>query len=375
GVQSLQINFNGTNGSKPAPFKYYADPPAGSFNFFRVTGAWRFSIYAKNIGASSPSCTVSFSRLGVSSSFNYTFTPSSARAQHTMDFNGTDTGSTPLAGLQVTLGCSAATTAGAVRLDDAYLGPASSPTGIWRPAVVNVLGSGYLRAGYLRDMQGVQGGTYTNRVADQWARQMDTSYGSIYVAWHYSIPDLFNLASRVGARPWVMVPVNMLDVDYTRLGKEIASLQATYKFPEVLLEFGDENWNSGSCGGDCFRSNGTIKPEIYHAVAKRAFGIIQAGAGPAANIHYVGGSQYGSPPSAGNLQHTASEFIAAPGSTLPYYIAGAAYYDWCQNATDTEATKIGNLFNDPAGDTSQSNIAFIVNTLEALSTPMKLALY
>src|SRR5215469_5276395 len=376
GVQSLQINFNGNNGAKPAPFNYGADPAVGKLNFFPVTGPWQFSIYAKNIDATSPSCTVSFSRSGVSSYFSYTFAPTSSWAQYTMNFNGTDTGSTALGPLQVNFGCSAGSAAGAVRLDDAYLGPATSPAVIWRPAVVNALGSGYLHVGYLRDWEGNQGTSYSNRVADQWARQMNTSGGPNGVAWHYSMPDLFSLASQVGARPWVVIPVNMLDADYANLGKKIATLQTTYNFPEVLIEFGNEDWNAGLCGGNCFRYNGGIKPEIYFAIAKRAFGIIQAGAGSAANIHYVGGgAPYGSPPSAGTLAYSAGQFIAAPGTTLPYYIAGAPYYDWCQNASDNQATKIGNLFNDPQGDTSQANIAAIVKALAAVSTPMKLSFY
>jgi hypothetical protein len=376
GVQSLQINFNGNNGAKPAPFNYGADPPVGTLNFFPVTGPWQFSIYAKNMGATSPSCTVSFSRSGVTSYFNYTFAPTDSWAQYTMNFNGTDMGSTALGILQVNFACSASSTAGAVRLDDAYLGPATSPAGIWRPAVINALGSGYLHVGYLRDLDGNQGTSYANKVADQWARQLNTSAGPNGVGWHYSMPDLFSLASQVGARPWVVIPVNMLDADYTNLGKKIATLQTTYNFPEVLIEFGNEDWNPGSCGGNCFRYNGGIRPEIYFAVAKRAFGIVQAGAGTAANIHYVGGgAPYGSPPSAANLAYSAGQFIAAPGNTLPYYIAGAPYYNWCQNASDSQATKIGNLFNDPQGDTSQANIGAIVNALAAVSTPMKLSFY
>src|SRR5215467_10838731 len=377
GVQSLQINFNGNNGAKPAPFNYGADPAVGKLNFFPVTGPWQFSIYATNIDATSPSCTVSFSRSGVSSYFSYTFAPTSSWAQYTMTFNGTDTGSTALGTLQVNFGCSAGSTAGAVRLDDAYLGPAGNPAGIWRPAVVNALGSGYLHVGYLRDLDGNQGTSYANRVADQWARQMDTSAGPNGLGWHYSMPDLFSLASQIRARPWVVIPVNMPDVDYTNLGKKIATLQTTYNFPEVLIEFGNEDWNAGLCGGNCFRYNGGIKPEIYFAVAKRAFGIIQASAGTAAaNIHYVGGgAPYGSPPSASNLAYSASQFIAAPGTTLPHYIAGAPYYDWCQNASDSQATKISNLFNDPQSDTSQANMAAIVNALAAVSTPMKLSFY
>ena len=111
GVQSLQINFNGNNGANPAPFNYSADPPVGRLNFFPVTGPWQFSIYAKNMGATSPSCTVSFSRSGVSSYFKYTFAPTSSWVQYTMNFNGTDTGFTALGTLQVNFGCSAGSTA------------------------------------------------------------------------------------------------------------------------------------------------------------------------------------------------------------------------------------------------------------------------
>jgi hypothetical protein len=67
----------------------------------------------------------------------------------------------------------------------------------------------------------------------------------------FSIQDFLGLAARIGSRPWISIPVTLDDSEYTALSETLASLQATYNFPELLIEFGDGD-ATGPCGnGPC----------------------------------------------------------------------------------------------------------------------------
>src|SRR5208283_2082977 len=105
------------------------------------------------------------------------------------------------------------------------------------------------------------------------------------------------------------------------LGNALASLQATYDFPEVLLEFGVEDWNGEMCGGVCFDQGGNVS-NIYTGISQRAFSIIQAAAGASANLKYVGGAQWGSPPGDAGIVYTSSQVPIAT------YVDSAPYFDW-----------------------------------------------
>jgi hypothetical protein len=243
---------------------------------------------------------------------------------------------------------------GAIRFDDAYLGPTASD-GVWRPATVAALQQ--LNPGYIRDDLGTRGDSY-NIVSDSAARQLTFYSGDSQPNDVYSIPEFFALNSLVGSHPWISIPVTLLDSEYTALGNTLASLQATYIFPEVLVEFGNGD-ATGLCGGACFNQNGSLSQTAYAAVANRAFGLIQAAAGSGANLQYAGSAQWGSgPPSGADAQYMATLLPAAQ------YIDVAPYWHLCQDSGDSIATDEANMWNDPQEDTAESIMASALSALQ-----------
>jgi hypothetical protein len=175
-----------------------------------------------------------------------------------------------------------------------------------------------LHPGYIRDGDSKRGDSYANLVSN-WTAREPTFYNGDkdahnrrcrshkdWPSWNdcyvYSIHELFDLSSQVGSRPWITIPVTLLDQEYNALGSRLASFQATYNFPEVLVEFGNGD-GSGACGGVCFKQNGNFSQAAYATVANRAFGLIQAAAGSRANLRYVGSAQWvDDPPTGANAQ-------------------------------------------------------------------------
>ena len=363
GVQSLQLNLDGNTHD----FNFYFDSLGGPQNYVLINGNWTFSIWSKAVSATSPSCTATVQRLGVQTFFTNTWTPGTSWTQHVVNFTGTDS-TVPVGVNDLTIQCSGSGSGAAIRLDDAYLGPASK-TDVWRSALVSTLQE--IHPGYLRDNQGAQGDSYANAFSDPAARQQAYKTNWSSNNYIYSIPEFFDLNHQVGSRPWIVIPVNLLDSEYTALGTALASLQATYDFPEVLLEFGDEDWNGAMCQGVCFDQGGAVGSAAamasYYAITQRAYSEIEAAAGSGANLKFVGGAEWGSPP--GDYGMTQ----AAAGIPISSYVDAAPYFDWCQNDGDSTATSEANLWNDPQGDTAESTMATAASALAALG--MKAAWY
>jgi hypothetical protein len=349
GVQSLQLNLDGNSHS----FNYYFDQMLSYGHAYDlISGPWTFSIYSKAVGAAAPSCTASLGRGGVTY-FSQSWTPGTNWGQTTVAFTGSDTiaSATTQADLSVT--CSGSS--GEIRFDDAYLGPAAGD-GVWRPAAIAALQK--LNPGYMRDNQGERGDSYANLFSNWTARELTFYRGDRNANYVYSIPEFFSLNSLVGSQPWIVIPVDLLDSEYTALGSKLASLQATYNFPEVLVEFGNGD-AIGACGGVCFNQNGSLSQAAYAAVANRAFSLIQTAAGPGAHLQYVGSAQWGCPPSAADAQYMA---ILLP---TAQYIGVAPFWDLCQDRGYSVTTNEANLWNDPQGDTSESIMASAVSALQS----------
>jgi hypothetical protein len=357
GVQSLQLNLDGATHSVSFYFDGY-----GSQNDFLINGSWTFSIYSKAVGATAPSCTAALSA-GAKSFFSSSWTPGSSWTQQVVTFTGADS-TTPVVGKDLSIQCSGSGAGAAIRLDDAYLGP-TAPSDVWRSALVATLKQ--INPGYLRDNQGAQGDSYGNAFSDAEARKQ--TYYNNYTDNHYiySIPEFFDLNNQVGSRPWIVIPVNLLDSEYVALGAMLAFLQSTYKFSEVLVEFGNEDWNGGSCGGVCFDQGGNVNQGAYATVANRVFAIIAAAAGSGANLKFVGGAQWGSPPGPADVQYISGLIPNAD------YIDAAPYWDWCQDSGFSTDTSETNMWNDSQGDTSEVTMAATVSDL--FPVLQKLAFY
>jgi hypothetical protein len=351
GVQSLALNLDGSS----HVFSYNFDSilPQGR-SYFLISGKWKFSIYTRAISAAGASCTATLERTGGSTYFTKTWTPGSHWKATSVSFTGSDTPTTVDAGAELSVTCSGRS--GQIHLDDAYLGPVMSD-GVWRPALISALQQ--LRPGYLRDDQSSAGNSYTNVVSASSAREMTAFAGPTDLHDTYSLEEFFDLASRIGSRPWISVPVILEDSELTALGQSLASLEKKYQFPEVLIEFGNAE-ATGACGGACFTQNGALSASAYAAVANRAFELIRTAAGAEANLNFIGSAQWGGDTSGSDAQVMAALLPNAQ------YIGVAPYWDLCENLGST-ATNEANMWDDPQDITAESLMVQAVSGVKGSS--------
>lgn len=192
-----------------------------------------------------------------------------------------------------------------ILVDDVFLGPAGDFP--FRDEVVETLET--LRPSYLRDWQGQLGDTLDNRFASSSARRASRYRpgDASQTDYMYSIPELFELCRRVRANPWVVIPTTFSDDELQELGRRLAS----ERFDDVILEFGNEQWNP------LFRPAGIPNHVTHAAAASRAFRLIEQAAGRRISFRTVVNAQYANPTTA---QETAA-LASADGTALaPYFL-------------------------------------------------------
>ncbi|HEY1851272.1 MAG TPA: hypothetical protein VGG60_09635 [Candidatus Binataceae bacterium] len=261
----------------------------GAGKFLPVNGPWRLSFWSRAV-TGTPTISLNFARIGPMSSFSFvsqTVTAASVWRRTVIDFTASDTG--PAGTLA--LNFSASGVAGSeVRLDDVVLERLSDAPGAFRAEVTDALRA--LHPSYLRDWQSQLGDTLANRLAGSFARSPSRyrpdSDGSQQL-FLYSLPDFLALCARVGAQPWVVVPTTFYDSELAGLGTYLAQAQATYHFSEIVVEFGNENWNSD------FRPAGIEDPAVMGQLAERAFSAIRRAAGPSVPLHFEINGQFVNP--------------------------------------------------------------------------------
>ncbi len=336
GVQTLDLALNGSAHA----ISQYQDTQPGSYaggpnNWIQVTGSWTVSCWIKAIDAASPSVTLSFGRIGLPAYFQQSYTPTANWTKYSSTFNGSETSLTAnIATLQFQIVANGAS--GDIRVDDCFVGPTSASVPSWSPDMAKTLKA--LNPGFIRDNQGAQGDSYANFVADDTGRGVASFSGSSF-SWLYNVDQFFRLNAAVGSTPWIVIPVVLTDTEYQALGAYLAKEEALYGFSQILIEWGNEMWNGGSCGGVCYSYQG----DQYSAVAKRDFNSILTGAGASSGnyLKWVAGGQYGAyPPSTGQITTVQT---AANTAT---YIDGAPYYLFCLDAQTAVANDMSLLFGD-----------------------------
>jgi hypothetical protein len=301
----------------------------GGQNFLPVTGAWQLSFWARTTTTAGATLSATFRRNNGSSAFlSETVTLTNAWQQFTFPITASDNGPAGSLDLQFVANGSTGTL---VHLDDVQLGNASDlANGAWRSQLITTLEQ--LNPGYLRDWQGQIGDTMENRLASTFGRgptryNPDPSNGTQWFL--YSIPDFLDLCHQVGAQPWITIPTTLYSAEYTALGQYLAQAQQTYNFKEIVVEYGDENWNS------VYRGAGIQNPVTMGQAANRGFTLLRAAAGSSVPLHLEVNSQYV------NSWIGQQAILNAPEADG---VDIAPYYFYTLNSTDSEATALTNLF-------------------------------
>ena len=177
-----------------------------------------------------------------------------------------------------------------MRLDDVVLERASDLGNAFRAEVVGALAA--LHPAYLRDWQSQLGDTLANRLAPSFARSPSRyrpdNDGSQQL-FLYSLPYFLALCHQIGAQPWIVIPTTFYDSEFAGLGTYLAQAQAIYNFNEIVVEFGDENWNSD------FRPAGVENPVPMGQLSDRAFRTIRQAAGSTVPLHFEVNGQFVNP--------------------------------------------------------------------------------
>ncbi len=298
------IGLNATAGSS-ADLVYYLDAigqRAGKL--LPIDGAWRLAFWTRADGTDT-ALQVRLLRAGTGPLVYRQLTPSPVWQQIVIDFVGRDDG--PASTLELRF---VAAGSGRVLLDDVQLSPRDGVAGEFRRPVLDALR--VLRPGLLRDWQGTQGSTLENRLAAEFARRVTRSSahpdGAVF---EYSLPGFLDLCRSLDASPWIVGPTTFSDAEWRALARTLAARAPADRFSEVVVEFGNENWNPLS------RAAGIPDPARHGAAAGRAFGLLHEAAGTPGLRTAVNG-QFANPARA--LQFLAAAPRADLLAVAPYFM-------------------------------------------------------
>ncbi|MEJ6006957.1 hypothetical protein WG899_15500 [Paucibacter sp. AS339] len=314
-------------GQPAALFHHLDSIGARAGKLLPVQGRWRLSFWARQAKSSAASARfrLSFARHGQAAWLDQRPSLGAEWQRFEFDFQAEDKG--PVGPLQLSL----LLEQGQVLLDDIELGSlAGERTSPFRDELIQTLLQ--LRPGYLRDWQGQLGDSLSNRLAPPLARRPSRYRpGPNERLFAYSLPEFLELCARVGARPWLVLPATLTPAEAKALGTLLAQAEQQHRFGEIVVEHGNEHWNS------VFRPAGIARAEALAEVADRAFAALREGAGPALPLHRVIGTQYVNPAAAGRM---------AALSRQSQGIAVAPYFHYKQDAADSSAQVFERVLQD-----------------------------
>lgn len=240
-----------------------------------VRGEWVFSMWVYGQTNQDAELSVLFRRHGSAPFFELLIQPSGAWQRIEHRFEALDDG--PPSALEFRVDVRQ----GPVWIDDVWLGPqhagfdplSATAQGShlnFAPDLVTRLEE--LRPGYLRDWQGQLGDTLENRIAPPFARRSTRYRPGANPFYLYGLEEFLALNHYIGSRPWVVMPTTFSAEEAQALGAWLVSRIDEYKFDEVLVEFGNENWNS------LFRPAGIQDSRRHGEAADKAFAALLEGA-------------------------------------------------------------------------------------------------
>lgn len=269
-----------------------------------VRGTWELSFWARGNGYRDR-LEVTFARRGSPAFLRQSIALGHEWKRYAYRFDSDDTGAADILTLAFEI------EGGEALLDDVSLGELQAGPGGFRKEVAALLRQ--LRPGYLRDWQGQLGDTLENRLAAPYARHpVRYRPGEAEQLYLYGLPEFLELCAAVGAQPWVVAPPLMGDAEWRAFGAYLARMAAQYRFREILLEFGNENWNP------LFRPGGFVAEAAQAQAADRAFRLVKAGAGGYNGIVTLVNAQFVNAASWGRLAGLSRE--AARVAVAPYFL-------------------------------------------------------
>lgn len=315
-----------------------------------VQGRWRFSIWVHGQADEDAELRLRFHRHGSPAFFDHRLSVQPGWQEQVIEFLAADDGPPGALELRIEL------SGGVVHLDDAWLGPAlegsAEATRLaearFNPALIELLRQ--LQPGYLRDWQGQLGDSLDNRLAEPFARRT-SRYRPGHSDFHYGLPEFIDLCDLLGAHPWLVMPTTFSVEEAYALGQWLAVQIAHYGFDEIVVEFGNENWNA------IFRPAGIQDPERHGQAADRLFAALKAGAGDHPALQTAINAQHANPHAA--LRFARASRYADLLGLAPYFLNRADQADRGQ--------LLARLFEDDGGRLDQ--------ILEALDPNQAVAVY
>jgi hypothetical protein len=326
----------GSPGLRSLALKTFPDRPAEVISYLDaigeragkllpVRGAWRLSFWSR-CSEGQATLTVEFRRQGSPAFLSKTISPGKAWAQTTFEFLPDDRG--PAGMLELHLRASG--NSGRVLLDDIELGAVQPRPFPFRAEIIRALAQ--LRPGYLRDWQGQLGDTLANRLAEPFARRASRYRPGPETDFGYSLPDFLDLCARLQANPWIVIPTTFSDEELMEMGRFLATRAGAGRFEEIVVEFGNENWNQ------LFRPAGIPDPRAHGEAAERAFQKLREGAGSQLRLRTVVNGQHANP------EYALRFARQAPAADI---LALAPYFQHSLSAGPSQSERFDGLF---AGD-------------------------
>lgn len=230
-----------------------------------MRGPWEVRFWAKGNGHAH--LTVQCRRLNAPAFLRQSVTPTAEWREYHFRFTPHDDAAP--AGVEFRLEAQGA--GGEVWVDDASLAPVdAAPSGFRREVVENLR---TMHPGYLRDWQGQLGDSLANRMAEPGTRHPFRYRPGDESAYGYSLPEFFALCHEVDAEPWVVLPTTLNDDEWRQAGVVLRQAIERYGFREVVVEYGNENWNT------IFRAAGIQDATHMALAAQRGFSLLQSAAG------------------------------------------------------------------------------------------------
>lgn len=312
-----------------AEVDYYMDSIyARSGKLINVEGKWKISFWAKSQGKGT--LVVKFRRFGTPDFFSTSITPESTWKEYSFEFIAKDSGKPDKIEFKL------AAQGAKIWIDDIYLGPIESDnTTQYRQVVIDTLNE--LKPSFLRT-NAFSGDNLENRFAEPLARKYaiegmhKNARGNSY---YDSYQEHLDLCEKIGGNPWLVIPTTLSPSEYKKLGELLAIYAPKNRFSQVIVEFGNENWNT------VFRPQVFLWPyyKQHGLVAEMAFENIKAGVNNQVNTRFLIGGQHANP---------ATSFELLDGVPIADTLAPAAYFMGSLNANTPPNLALEMLFhNDP----------------------------